>query len=557
MKQKNFLKTQTITVIILATIAVMALLSYFFIVAPMNTPQEVELPPIQPREVIGGEHHVRNERTRRYDIFMLQRVPSDNITEISVFNGEESWSFIEHAAGGHEGFVIARHEGDELIRYIAPYNFGLKEQIISLFGGGTTLDRLELEGEINFDTYGLGEGAVYVTLYQENGDWHRIYVGDRIPAGAGYYARFVSSTEGERLAVYVVASVFANLANNSHLDVMLPILSFGAPIQENFVPDSFRVYHGRELYLEVIRYSQEEVAQNLHTLTTIVYQGDYSVYAGSHYINLMEHHLRNPVQGLRVVAAAPLDGELTAETFSRFGIHEDTYRQIVFQMPGAEAVLVWWIIGEEIYVDGSYFRYVYSPHHEIIVEVSAFAPAVQPAFWSLGDFANHSIYLRNIFIMSSVAVNSLRVPDDFYNTMGALRINETFNLTIGQRVNPDGSRDPVIDRIIMTSTGSGIPNPSDNLSGVFNFQRFMTALMSTHAQHGVQTSADIDLDNPHFTITITLENGETDLLAFYFYSAANAFFRLNNGALTSVRTLSVIYLLEWVDNVMNGIDGRG
>ena len=557
MKQKNFLKNQTITVIILATIAVVALLSYFFVVLPMGENPPVDLPPIEPRTVIGTERHVQNQHSRRYDIFMLQRVDSDDINEITVFNGEVHWSFVEHDVEGGEGlFVIEHDQGSEKNRYDTPYNFRTKEQMMAVFGSGATIDRLEIESSIDFDTFGLGDGAAYITLYQENGSWHRIYIGNRIPSGDGYYARFVSSDEGERQAVYIVPPTYSNLVSHSHLDIMLPILSFGAPLQDNFLPDSFRVYHGRELYLEVIRDSETDNEEHMRAITTTVYQGEFSVYAGTNYLDMLENHLRNPLQGLRVVAAAPIGEEVSIETLALFGIdYYNPLRQMVFQMPGSQAILVWWIIGEETEIDGRYFRYIYSPHHEIIVEIPANTPPIQPAFWSVSDFANDSLYLRSIFFMSSVEISSTDVPQEFYN-IGAQRINETFNLFMGQRINDDGSRDLIIDRITMESTGRNIPSPSDNVSGVLNFQRFMQVLMSTHVQHGVEGSGDIDIDNPHMTITITLENGDVDLLSFYFYSTTHTFFRLNDTGLTSVRTRSVIDILEWVDNVINGIDGR-
>jgi len=563
-KKRDFLRKQFVIFVALALVAAIALPMYFFVIRPMVA-VEPPAPPPRPEAPlrIGGEIITFNQARNMYEIAMRRALEQDDLQEIIFYNQDGMWSIIYTQIDNESGFALRRY--NDLSRTAnydvfthVPFDPTVIFQLIATFGRGNVQNRLEVEDEIDFARFGLApeDNPNHVTIYHRGSDnWHRIYIGDRIPTGNGFYARYYDNLEGWRDAVYIVGASFNILSEMTYLDMMMPILSLGAPNPNNFLPLHFNMYRGLEVYFEIV-YLSQQLNQSLHTLRTQLRYGSFTYYTSGRFLELLQEILRGPVQGRLVAAAAPTGSELSAEELAAFSIYVDNpFRQLSFLMPGRDALETWWIIGERTEnADGDAVFYIYNPMYHIVIEVPVNQANMQFVFWPVNNFIGEFVYLRSIFHTRQIRINSTNIPNNFH-AMGFRRIEEMFNVNIGQRQNADGSTDPIVNSITRGPGAAALPNPPNNETGTMNFQRMLNFLMSMSV--GLEVSQDVldemNFDIPHIVIEVDLSNDTTDVLHFYLYDTTNAFFTLNGQGRFFVRNHSLITLLNNLQNVLDGV----
>ncbi len=180
------MRRQKILVIVCAALFVIMLAGYFFVITPYikaNTPvAENTTPETEAGEIVGISDR----------IYIFEAIYSDRIKKITVDNEYGGFAF---ASDGKGGFVIDGHEN-------VPYDeetFALLKNI-----AGNTLAKTKVmsgASDEKLEEYGLLKPQANWTIETTDGKYFKVYVGDALLTGGGYYCTF----EGRPRSVYVLS----------------------------------------------------------------------------------------------------------------------------------------------------------------------------------------------------------------------------------------------------------------------------------------------------------------------------------------------------------------
>lgn len=179
------IKKQTRTIIICAAAFVLLLIAFLVFVKPLLVTEETE---DEPPVLLEGEVLGSNNR-----ILMFPHAQKADILSIEVHNEHGTYTFYRGYNGDNDNFYIKGMEG-------APYSLEMLSSLVVSSGYTLSMKRLDDMNE-DLSVYGLGESdsPAWYLLTQMDGTTHKVYIGDLIPTGGGYYCMY----EG-RKAVYVL-----------------------------------------------------------------------------------------------------------------------------------------------------------------------------------------------------------------------------------------------------------------------------------------------------------------------------------------------------------------
>ena len=376
------LNKQKKLIIIIGVCALVLILAYFLIVNPLIakwTAVDEEIPELLPGEVLG----INNR------ILMFEHIEQAGIQQIEVHNDHGSYTFFR---GDDDEFYIKGKES-------APY---LKSSLSSLaVSSGYTLSMKRITTECtDWAQYGLDEASspAYYTLTTLDGTNHTVYIGNLIPTGAGYYARYAG-----RDAVYILEGSLETTLLSSLESLIEPILCLPLNQNDYFTVTDFYIKHNGE-YKIWIDYTEDNGDNNSPSSSfyRMNYPANYT--PSGKYSEILEAFTY--FKGSKTIAVGhelfPLDSELLYE----YGIDlSNPAWELHFNYSDIDSTVYF----SELNADGT--RYAYSKTFNLL----ALIDGVSTAFleWDLIEYVNESIFMLSINDIAKIDIISEQCTESF------------------------------------------------------------------------------------------------------------------------------------------------
>lgn len=214
-KKAPFLIRQRNTIVALAIVFAILVAGYFIIVAPILKDEPTTQGTIEPVKLLPGEFSISNK------IFMFKSLERSEIKEVKIHNPRNSEQYVDW------GFTvkIEKTTADDgttttaPVMYLSGYEYAPLDQTIEAYlvtGTGYPIVTSRVEEHCtDFEKYGLeysdgsnDDKATYYIIESVSGETHKVYIGDKIPSGSGYYARCVDTVTDDSGKTYVRDSVY-------------------------------------------------------------------------------------------------------------------------------------------------------------------------------------------------------------------------------------------------------------------------------------------------------------------------------------------------------------
>ena len=501
-KNKKHLITLLVCVILFAIL----LPVYFLVIAPMLITETTEEPPpaLLPGEVLGSNNR----------ILLFEHVQKADIDSIEVHNEHGSYTFKRDG----DNFMVVGMEG-------APYSLELLSSLVVSAGYTLSLTRLE---EMNDDlsTYGLADAddPAWYVLTKMDGTKHKVYIGDLIPTGGGYYCMY----EG-REAVYVLdTTLAATLLADVHT-ILTPSLGYPVSTTASMTVDDLQVIRDGKLLVWIDMIPNESAADGEALVTYEFKHPEQYIPNTSAYSTFIQ--LASTLTGDEVVLAGNETEDLDpAMIKERFGIDIENPDYLVhYTVTENEVDIETILVFSEPDENGDI--YVYSSVFNLVAKIKK---ENTPTFmsWDLLDFVDDSLFKDSI---NDVA--KLEIQGEINNGNEKLSVDASFTL--------DGEG----QTILVTPNGSGKPYDADDLK---NFRQLYIVLVALNLQDYTDLD-DISQMDEVATVTITKDDGKTIEFKFYAYNSRRCFYTVNGEGEFYILRDSVEKLLRDTDRLLNGL----
>ncbi len=520
------IKTRLLLIIIIAVVCAIAIPAWFIVIEPMLR-VTVTTPKL---ELLEGEFEGQNSQ-----ILMFEYQPRDAIKSIKVSN--------EH--GGYNFYYDEDKKDFYIEDYLnAPYS---KEQIgvlISHAGYPNVMTRVT-EKTDNLKQYGLDESdsPAYYELTTRKGDTYKVYIGDMIPSGQGYYVKL----DG-RDAVYVKEASISQTLLAPIENMVTPIL-FMPFSQSNFFMvkdfillkyetdeektetedkteekgedttetqpapaeetkddpfrDSYENLDAKKVFVAISTITKTTKDENGNEVEEfekyeMYYPGTYQV---SDSFDLVLQNFMEP-NGEKVVVLGKDDEIIKKDVLEQYGLTSPAY-ELFFTHNGIKND----ILISEKQEDGSYYAY------SLLFNCICKMPETLFEFldWNLLDYVQKPIFLSYITDISSIAIKTPDFEETFilYTSEGETVKNPVTNTTT-TTTNID---------IKLKSNGEFLKNPD-------YFKQFYMGLLNINLKGESDVEDETGLECMA-TITIHTKKGELLNYAFYPYRTRRCLYTLN------------------------------
>ena len=360
----------------------------------------------------------------------------------------------------------------------------IKEKISSLFVScGYTLSMTRVTEDCeDMSEFGLADSdnPAYYTLTTRDGKTHTVYIGSKIPTGAGYYVRYKG-----RNAVYVLDSTIGDTVLQPLENMITPMLALPMNTNDYFTIKNFAVMKGDEITV-LITYLDEEdkAAEAAMGSNKMLAPANYTVNDSNYSVALEQ--LTN-FQGTSTLAYDPTEEEL-----KEYGLLEPAF-SVYYEYQGVQQTIVF----SEMNENGNY--YAYSLLFNLITEVDGHS--MEWIDWDLIKWVDEPIFMMNINDVRTITVDSET----------ATRV---FDL--------EGEA----QELVVTERDTGF-KPE-----VKNFRQFYKTLLSVYMQDYVgMTEEEIaaldDSKDLYMTLTIETRAGVTHVYKVYPYSTRRAYYTVD------------------------------
>ncbi len=252
------MKRQKILVIVCAVLFVILLAAYFLVISPYieaNTTEEEKTTP----ETEAGELVGISDR-----IYIFEAIYSEQIKKITVNNEYGGFAFVSDSDGG---FDIEGYEN-------VPYD----EELFALLKNvaGNTLTKTKVMSNASnekLEEYGLLEPQASWVVETTDGEFFKVYVGDALITGGGYYCMF----EGRQGSVYVLSEDILSTILTPIEGYVAPVICAGIEQSDYYTVDKFTVYKNGEKMFRIRLVDKEEqlnpdaLAENIMDYPTAYY----------------------------------------------------------------------------------------------------------------------------------------------------------------------------------------------------------------------------------------------------------------------------------------------
>lgn len=510
------IKKQKLTIIVCASVFAVLLAIYLIFIQPLLKTEETET---EPPELLEGEVLGTNNR-----VLMFPHTEKADILSIEVHNEKGSYKFYRGFNGDNDNFYIEGMEG-------APYSLELLSSLVVSSGYtlamplGDGSPRLNDPSE-DLSVYGLAEedDPAWYILTTMSGKKYKVFIGDLIPTGGGYYCMF----DG-RNAVYVLDSTLSSTLLADVKSMITPSLGYPISTSDMFNVDDFQIIKDGKLFVWIDTLTTEENGKDTPTYEAKFPKGmtlDTSTYA-----TLLE--VFSSFAGNETVACgsemAKLDDVMLK---TKYGINiEAPYYLIHYKVGDIDT----YIDFSEPDEDGN--MYAYSTVYNLVAKINISSAAF--INWDILKFVSSSIFSDNINDVSKIeVVGSIDNGID-----DKLDVDTYF--TLGGEKDEDGK----ISDLIVKKKGSDKKFDADEVK---NFRQFYKTILGIKLQ-GRTDSDETDKMTLICTLTVTKDDGEVLEFKFWSYSTRRCFYTVNGeGEYYTLRD-SVEKLIRDADKIMSGL----
>lgn len=471
-----------IVLISLIAVAFIALLcAYIFVVAPMLENDDGD----KKMELLEGESWASSST-----ILMFDHVERANIQSIEVFNEHGSYKFFYDK--DKKDFFIEGYLN-------APYSKEMISALVTNAGFPVAMMRVT-EKTDDLSQYGLAESdnPAYYVLTTRTGETHKVYIGNMIPTGAGFYTKYE-----KRDAVYVTEASISQTLLGKVENIIAPMLFVPATQSDYFLIKDLIITKGGKSFLKVTSNTKSattDAGEKYEDFLgyTMEYPAGYTV--STNYDVMLQGFI--DFYGNKVLELGKDEETFDKELLEKYGLATPAY-ELAFTHNGIQNVVM---ISEKT-ESGVYYAYslLFNTICEIPAELFKFLE------WELIDYIEKPLFQINITDVDSITVTS----KDF---------NETFVVTTSEgetTTNPvTGATTTKTDiQVKIKSSGEYVKDPQ-------NFRQFYMGLLTTN----IVTYADVKETEGLeclATLKIITKDGIKKEFAFYPYATRRCLLTLD------------------------------
>ncbi len=460
------IKKQKRIILILGIAAVVLIAAYFAVVVPiMNSmaTDEEKVPELLDGEVLGTANR----------ILMFEHVEKSDMQEIEVHNSHGDYAFYR---GTDDELYIRGNEG-------APYSLTALSSLVVSSGYTLSMERVQIDCA-DMSEYGLADSdhPSWFTITKTDGEKHTVYIGNRIPTGAGYYARY----EG-RNAVYILDSSLAATLLADVTALITPILSYPVSSTTYYTVEDFYIARDGELFVWIDYLTEEEKAE---TASTAIYQMKYPTSyetSSTNYDTILQSFA--DFEGLYTVAIGNTEETLSPELLLTYGIDmEKPAYELHYKYSGVDNYVYFSKKNE----DGTLYAYSMLFNLVAVVDYSK----VEWLDWDIIWYVDTPIFSKNINDIAEIQVT-------------ADGLDETFTL-VGEGT-----------EIQVTPKSTGKTYDADEL---YNFRQFYKVLLTLGMEDYTENDST---KNCMATLRVKTDSGVETVYKFYPYSTRRCYYTVN------------------------------
>ena len=381
------MKKRLISILVCVFLCLLALVGYLVL---QNLPQDGSKAETTAAQLVAGEVEGVNGR-----IQMFPHVTKDNVKSLFVHNESGDYRIIRK----DKSLVIEGHE------HILLDAEKLTQMIVN---AGYTLSTYNAKVNAeDFSKYGLSEtdAAAYFVLTTTDGKRYTVYIGDRIPSGGGYYARY----EG-RNAVYVLDTSIKKDLLAPVTALVRPLLAYPSQMNSYYLMHTFVLSHGEEVFLAA-EYLDPEARSDLAAMSVhrITAPADY--YAGDGYNSVLT--LFCDFSGSSVCAI-----DLTPETLAKFGLDQPAYtlyavNTAVDEQGNPKSLIENLLTFSSMQTDGEGNDFYYAASYNFGIVARVEAITLDFLSWNLEKWLSANIFQINIANVASLDVSADGLDEHF------------------------------------------------------------------------------------------------------------------------------------------------
>ena len=488
--KKNLLKKQIIIISVSLLLIIIGFVAYGIL--NKDNSEKSEAP-----ELLDGEVLLESQNR----IFMFSPIDQEDIKSIFVHNKNGEFAFDYDAE--NDAFFIRGYKG-------TPYD---QTKFISLENAARypLINRRISDSADNYSSYGLADEQepTWFEIKSKKGDTHKVYVGDMIQTGNGYYCRY----EG-RDAVYIFDSNTTNMGifNLKILDFVTPLLSY--PIDEGkyYYINNFTFQKDGDIFFS-LRYLTDEERTAEASVDV------YKMLVPENYVPSTDNvskvlQLFCDFEGTEVLEISPVNGDTIAdEILSKYNLVKPKY-YLYYNYNNYNS----FIRISEKNDDGTY--YAYSELFNMVCLVDG--AALDFLEWDFMEFVNSRIFQRIIN-----QIDTIRVEGD--------GIDETFKLT---------GENKSLAVSLINHSGKMLDE-----AGIENFRNLYYKMQGLNIEGYAQSTST---DDHAMTLTVKTRVGNEYKYEFYNYSSRRCFFTINGVGEFYVLRDQVEMILADTQRIING-----
>ena len=552
-KKNDSLSKRAKLIIILAAFLSVMIPVYIFVLAPLLTGQSQE----QTDPSVPECHYTETLYNKKY-LCMMPALTEKEIEKVIIQNkAQENDGVYEYRSWelfykpDTELWGVSDYEGTSFDpSYLAT--------MMWYFTLMRTTDRIEYNSfdEIDLKVFGFDEESMPVNyqIITRDGKCYKVTMGKPTATGSGYYAYYTDEKGVARPTVYIISSGYGAFINSSVLDSVAATVTQLLD-QKDYVPKYFRLKKSSGEEFLIKKLTDEEI-EELETVKVshlyITIDGkDYRYEASAYYSEMLYTVLQKGIVGTKVVYAKPDSIEaIPKEIFEKYGIdNENPYVDLnfeanaVYTTNSSVSVQQWVQFSEKkTNEQGVEYYYAYNASYDIIVEV----PASSVSFIEedSSKYCEKYIFMTPFYTVDKITIDSTALSDIYVNA-GLERLKETFILSVeSQKLNG----------VSLGSTGKPVPDVSIDVTGVSNFSKLYSVLLSMSTQFEIPQGVldSIDLNKPDITLEVLTKSGKTHILRFYLYNSRHAYFTLDSEGRSYVKYDDLVKLLSSTAKVIKG-----
>lgn len=512
----------------------------------------------------GSEKLEFNYYNEAYTVLMYPKLDRVNIASIRVVNEKDEFTFVQKSDGT---FEMQSYPG---------YAFDSTKfaTLVNLTGYTSTLARLDLTdpnvaygfAANGYAEYGLPEteeeATKYFVITAKDGTTHKVLIGNEIPSGAGYYARYVG-----RDAVYIMKELTESENNSTFAATLLGT-------REDFITPLAIVPMGSSTYFDVtdftltkftdsgrkqmVKFSYVPIEQRYGTYYAsfpYVTDDDGSLAGYQLHSYKADDCLQN-LEGMTPLRTVEIQREDEGKTFDETAFADKYGVAYMFSftynaergddqtVKTAYPQIVW---VSPMTAQGTYYLYE-SYNFKMVVEVSR--SDLEFLEWSSFEWVSSDVFTGNIAFCNEITIISKTATGA--GLCGVTTAKFTLDNSASSTENKNGNIDSSKLRVFAEYSGDGVEATRTELANVSVFRMFYQTLtysslegdvgegLSAERMDELRAGGDAEADLI-IRMKYTVDGKEIErVYRFYHYTERQSFMTLNgNGTFRMQRQRTV------------------